>query len=719
MTSLRFTIIALAATPALRGEPPMNPVTVNEPVFTLPETIVTATRAPESLFDVPYAATVIDRQWMEQRVPRSLPDALKEIPGVLIQKTSAGQGSPYIRGYTGFRNLALIDGVRHNNSTFREGPNQYWSTIDAYGLDAIELTRGQGSVLYGSDSIGGTLNARSKGPKYRHVSADGKSPVVAPLQWGGELSTRYASGENAWIGRAEGYVSQENSFGIFLGLTGKDFGDLRAAGMGELPRTGYEEFDVDAKAEFWLDDALKFTLAHQQVHQNDVWRTHRTIYGRSWKGTTVGDDQRHLFDQDRLLTYARLEGEPGGTVNHWQFTLSHHRQSEARDRIRRAGDGRRDLEGVDVDGYGATLQLTSDTSRGTFTYGLDYYQDQVDSYHDDYRADGRYSGSAIQGPVGDDARYHLVGAYVQDVVSVSERTELSLGARYTYARADIGRVADPVVRGNILSINEDWQNVVGSVRISHDLDAEKHYKLYGGVAQGFRTPNLSDLSRLDIARSGELETAAPGLDPERYLNYEFGIKAQTDTVRGGISLFYSDITDMIVRAPTGNIVGGLKEVTKRNAGDGYIYGLEMEGEWDFAPHWTLFGGFGWQDGRVDGFPTSSPESVEEPVSRLLPATGTTGLRWTSTGRKWWLEGSVTAADRQDRLSAADKADTQRIPPGGTPGYAVFTARAGWMVTNNVTLTAAVENLTDQEYRYHGSGQNEPGINTIITAAMKF
>ncbi len=716
---IRATFIPLlTAVPALAA-PPADPVTppASAPKEALPPVIVSATRAPSSVFDVPYFSTLITQAELEEKGVRSLPDSLKTTPGVMVQKTAAGQGSPYIRGFTGFRNVAMVDGIRLNNSTFREGPNQYWNTIDPYGLEAIELTRGQGSVLYGSDAIGGTLNAVTKSPLYFPGAPGGKVPVGPGLYSGGELLTRYASGENAWLGHAEGYLSEDKVFGIFIGATVKDFGNIRAADLGTLPKTGYGEYDIDAKAEFWLDDALKFTLAHQQVHQDDVWRTHRTIYGIPWEGATIGNDKRHVFDQDRYLTYARLEGTPGGVIDSWQFTLSKHSQDEKRDRIR--SNNLRDFEGVDVDTYGAALQLTSKTSAGNFTYGLDYYQDRIDSYHDDYNAAGTYTGSAIQGPVGDNAKYHLFGAFAQDVVSLGERTELTLGTRYTYAKADIGTVADPVVRGNTISIKDDWSNLVGSLRLSHDLDSARNYKVYAGVAQGFRAPNVSDLSRLDIARSGELETSAPGLKPEHFLNYEMGFKARRETVRGGVSVFYSDITDMIVRAPTGNVVNNLTEVTKRNAGDGYIWGLELEGEWDVAPRWTVFGGFGWQEGKVDGYPTSSAVTEREPVSRLLPATGTAGLRYTAENRKWWVESSVTAADRADRLSAGDKADTQRIPPGGTPGYVILNVRAGWQITDDLTLTAGLENLTDEAYRIHGSGQNEPGRNAVITASLKF
>jgi hemoglobin/transferrin/lactoferrin receptor protein len=85
----------------------------------------------------------------------------------------------------------------------------------------------------------------------------------------------------------------------------------------------------------------------------------------------------------------------------------------------------------------------------------------------------------------------------------------------------------------------------------------------------------------------------------------------------------------------------------------------------------------------------------------------------------WLELFGTAAARQDNLSTRDRADTQRIPPGGTPGYATLTLRGGWQVTDSLLFTAAIENLTNEDYRIHGSGQNEPGINFILGASVEF
>ena len=93
--------------------------------FMLDPVVVTATREPLGLLDLPNSVSVLDQGELTRRLVRTLPEALVETPGVLAQKTSHGQGSPFIRGFTGFHNLALIDGIRLNNSVFRNGPNQY------------------------------------------------------------------------------------------------------------------------------------------------------------------------------------------------------------------------------------------------------------------------------------------------------------------------------------------------------------------------------------------------------------------------------------------------------------------------------------------------------------------------------------------------------------------------------------------------------------------
>ena len=111
--------------------------------------VLTATRSRDTLAGVPHTVSVLDAEFLADNTRRTLPDALQFTPGVMVQKTAHGHGSPFIRGFTGRQNLLLIDGVRFNNSVFRGGPIQYWNTVDPLSLDRLELVRSQGSVMFG------------------------------------------------------------------------------------------------------------------------------------------------------------------------------------------------------------------------------------------------------------------------------------------------------------------------------------------------------------------------------------------------------------------------------------------------------------------------------------------------------------------------------------------------------------------------------------------
>jgi hemoglobin/transferrin/lactoferrin receptor protein len=87
--------------------------------------------------------------------------------------------------------------------------------------------------------------------------------------------------------------------------------------------------------------------------------------------------------------------------------------------------------------------------------------------------------------------------------------------------------------------------------------------------------------------------------------------------------------------------------------------------------------------------------------------------------KAWIEALVTSAHAQEHLSPGDEADTGRIPPGGTPGYTAYTLRGGWQPYEFVTLTLSVENITNKDYRIHGSGQNEAGTNFIMGLDVRY
>jgi hemoglobin/transferrin/lactoferrin receptor protein len=91
-----------------------------------------------------------------------------------------------------------------------------------------------------------------------------------------------------------------------------------------------------------------------------------------------------------------------------------------------------------------------------------------------------------------------------------------------------------------------------------------------------------------------------------------------------------------------------------------------------------------------------------------------GARWQPVGASYWMEGLLSIADDQDKLSTRDAADTDRIPVGGTPGYTALTLRGGWQFSETLELSAAMENVFNENYRVHGSGLNEPGRNFVVS-----
>lgn len=654
-------------------------------------TIITATRTREPAIQAPYSTNSVTQQDIIDKQFRSSPEALQEIPGVMVQKTAHGQGSPFIRGFTGFRTLFLIDGIRLNNSTFREGPNQYFSTVDPLSVQTFEVVKGPSSVLYGSDAIGGTVNSLTK------------TPNTYGRGWQTELGLyqRAASGERSYIAHPEIMASYDDRLGIYVGGSIKEFGDLES-GDGRLPNTGYDEWSADLKLEYFLTPNQRLVFAHQEVQQNNVPRTHSTFYAVPFEGSAVGTDLRRDLDQYRDLTYLQYHAENlEGFVSGIHASVSWHDQFEREDRTR--SNGAASTTTTDVGTLGFSLQLDSPTPIGLFSYGFEYYRDNVSSFS---------STNSIQGPVGDDSTYDLLGIFIQDQIQVTKALEVTLGARFTYAKADIGEAVDPNTGGSV-SFEEDWSSVVGSARATYFIVPDD-WAIFGGVSQGFRAPNLSDLSRLDFARSGEFEVASFDLDPEEYISYEIGVKAELDNFSLQAAYFFTDIKDMIVRRPTGGTgPGGTTEVSKANGGDGYVHGVELGASYRFHRDWTVFGAFTWQEGYVDQFPTASPVAVEEPLSRVMPMTGLLGVRWDHPDRKFFAEGVVTVVDEQDKLNTADEADTQRIPPGGTPGYEVFSVRAGYRFNDLARVTVAVENIFDEDYRVHGSGVNGVGRNFVI------
>jgi hemoglobin/transferrin/lactoferrin receptor protein len=672
----------------------------------LPETVISASRSAELLRDSPYSISLIGEDELLQNSIRTLPEALKLSPGVMIQKTTHGHGSPFIRGFTGRQNLLLVDGVRINNSTFRSGPIQYWNTVDSSAVDRLELVKGQGSVLYGSDAIGGTLNTLTKSSNFRE-RLDG---------WfnNNSLFYRFDTNSRSHVSRFESSFGEGGKWGVLFGVSQKNFGDIRDSSVGRMDNTGYDEIDTDFRLDLAVSDATTLTLAHHRVNQDDVWRWHSTIYNPGWNhgGHVVapGAFAARIYDQERSLTYLKLDGgEGGGWLKKWSATLSYQKSQDSQFQNRALTDIRTQL--AEVQTWGLGLQMESDLGNGSLLYGLDYYHDSVDSAGTRTGKDPR-----SQRPVADDSSYDLLGVYGQyrwtPFVDVP-KLKTTLGVRFTHAEARIGKNFDPTIGADI-STSKQWQNWVASARAIYEFN--ERWNTYAGISQGFRAPNLNDLSGNLTSRSGFTALGSLDLEPEKFISYEIGSRFQTERASFSVAAYYTAIDNVIIGVPA--TVGSTTLITS-NGRDGEVYGIEAEASYHLNDQWTLSGHASWQEGYTESNAFVGGPQNRGYLSRIAPLMGSVALRWTHPNEKLWIEGRLTAAATADKLAANDKGDTQRIPTGGTPSYVTASIQAGWQAREDLSLTLALENMTNEDYRIHGSGQNEPGFNAILGVRLDF
>lgn len=672
--------------------------------------IVTAERVEKSILDTPYSSSRIDSNSIRDNALRTLPEALQYTPGVMVQETAYGHGSPFIRGFTGRQNLLLMDGIRVNNSTFRGGPVQYWNTIDSLSLDHLELIRSQGSVLYGSDAAGGTLNAFGKSSDFRSETTD--QPFL-----GGSAAYEYRSnGEGSHIARFEAETGVGGQYGILLGVSAKDFGDIADSAVGRMKGTGYPEQDYDLRFDYAVTADSTLTFAAYYVNQDDISRWHRTLNNPGWTdGDHIAGPGAYKFndyDQEHALTYLRYAGknpEAGAAIKSWSSTLSFQKVGDSEYLDANNGSSTQ-FQALDtqVRTLGYDLMLESDLGPGTLVYGGDYYHDGVDSSGWSNSAAGNKLREKL--PVADDSTYDMLGLFSQYTWKPVTPLEVTVGARYTNVEADLGRFYGYDAATATTKLQHDqsfnWDSVVGSGRVLYHLNSSR--SVYGGISQAFRAPNLNDLSGDITSLASTSSKGSVDAQPEKFVTYEIGTHQANKQFSSNFAVFYTDITDAI-----SSVKDGSTSITT-NAAQGAVYGTELEGAWRITPQWELSGYVAWMDGRTEAPEKLGGPVINKPNSKQMPLTGSVALRWTAESKDYWIEGRVLAADTEDRITVADQAaDFQRIPTGGTPGYVIAALRAGWQVNDALSLNASLENLTDEVYRVHGSGQNSPGFNGIF------
>ncbi|WP_395626409.1 TonB-dependent receptor plug domain-containing protein, partial [Daejeonella sp.] len=393
-------------------------IPLKETLRALPEVeVISASRRNTSSLKLPFASSTLIRPSQSENIPRSTPESLSIIPGVFVQKTNHGGGSPFIRGLTGNQTLILVDGIRMNNSTFRYGPNQYLNTVDPFSIDKIEVLRGSGSVQYGSDAMGGVIQVFTKDPGFSERT-----------DFKGAVNGRYGSGDMERSGSAEFvYSSSKLVFSGVLGL--KNFGDLVGGDTtGRQSPSGYTESDASLKVKLKISKNSELTLANQFVQQNDVDVFHK-VRLENFKINKMGV-------QGRNLTYVKLRmGQSSPLFKEVNITGSLNSTIEERNSLKNASliSG---LEKDKVSSSNFSVEIFSDlTKNWTANSGLEYYKDNINSKRSNVNSQ---SGTItmLRGLYPNNSSYLNTSLYSLHHLQLG-RFNMEAGVRYNWLKASI------------------------------------------------------------------------------------------------------------------------------------------------------------------------------------------------------------------------------------------------------------------------------------------
>jgi outer membrane receptor protein involved in Fe transport len=672
-----------------------NPAAADDSIALLPTLQVTAGRSEQSLAAAPQAISVVDGAALDAATPQVVGDLLRGQPGVFLQSSAPGQGIAIVRGLKGSEVLHLVDGMRLNMAFMRNSPSQYLALVDPYNVSRVELLRGAGGTLYGSDALGGVLQILTPEP---HFDGD-------DWQLDGRVRVRYGSADVARIARTE-LAAGHDALSLSGGLTHMQFGARDIGEGGRQPFTAYDMRAADAKLLWSPRDGHELMLSTQFSTAPKLPRTFEIVGGPGGDGS----DLPVFFEpNERRFVHARYRiTTPLAFADVLEAHLA--QQLIDDDRVRLVNDATRENESNRSTLHGLTVQAITTRGARRWTYGVDLYDDRIDSAKS--RTDLDSNAVSTRDPTfPDGARTRDLGVYLNTDWQPASRWLLQAGLRYSHV--DTALTATRVSPAADI-VNDDVTAHLGS---AYTLTPSLRWT--ANLSRGFRAPNIFDLGTL-----GPRPNTAPqvinvpntALDKETLVSVDTGLKWISDGLRVDVSLFHAWHHDRIEpREPTGNTIAegqfgcseaqGCIEVRSENLAEARFWGIESGLRTALGPQAELYATLNITRGeeRRDG--------ASGPANRIPPLNGQLGLAYAPT-TDLQIEPWLRFAAAQDRLDDDDRSDV-RIDPDGTPGWVTANLRLAWTPTPTWRLQLDGLNLLDQAYREHGSGVDGAGAGIVL------
>ena len=306
------------------------------------------------------------------------------------------------------------------------------------------------------------------------------------------------------------------------------------------------------------------------------------------------------------------------------------------------------------------------------------------------------------------------GIFVDGTHAVTDRLTLKAGGRVDFVNSD----ADPTstvdardiglqngmtatcVQFNLPCVGPlptRQRYNLGAAYLSAQYELDRELTLNGGVGYAERAPSptdlYGDLPHLSIMQEGAFFIPHGNLllAKEKALQVDLGLTMKYDRFRGGVSVFYSEVDDFITydaphlkdRGPHDQHAIGVNHDTRMAGGEFY-------GEFDISEPLTAF--------ATLSYVQAKDRVLDEPLWGIAPLDTRIGLRLQDTcceTPRWGVEYILRLVDDQDRLSSVGFAGEQR-----TPGFNTHSIRGYYLVNDDVTFIAGVENIGDAFYREH-------------------
>ncbi|MFT6868529.1 MAG: hemoglobin/transferrin/lactoferrin receptor protein [Cyclobacteriaceae bacterium] len=703
----------------------------------LDEVVVSGTRWQQVSGDIPAKIIAISAEQVAFQNPQTAADLLTISGKVYVQKSQQGGGSPIIRGFAANRLLYTIDGVRMNTAIFRGGNIQNVISLDPFAMDKTEVLFGPGSVIYGSDAIGGVMSFHTLTP---HFSLNEK-PLIT-----GKAISRYSTANKEKTGHFDINVGWEK-WALVTSFSTNDFDHLRQGSHGSdeylKPYHVERKDDVDQVVS-QADPLLQIPSAYSQINMmqkvrfqpNENWNFQ---YGFHYSATsTYGRYDRHNRTKDGTARYAEWNYGPQKwmmnnlNISHNHSTLLYDQmsirlalQSFEESRIDRTlNNNSRNTQAENVQAYSMNIDfLKSNLGKNKLFYGFEYVLNDITSTG---KITDISNGMDTTGPARyPQATWNSIAVYLNNEYRISKKMNLQAGLRYNQFMID-AQFDNSFYPFSFTNANINNGAITGSLGVVYR--PSESWVISSNFGTAFRSPNVDDIGKVFDSEPGAVTVPNRNLQAEYAYNIDLGIaKVFNESIKLDITAYYTLLKNALVRRnfklnDQDSIIydGILSQVQAiQNAATANVYGLQGGLEVKLTHGFTFSSDLNYQFGEEeldDGTTSASRHAV--------PFFGTTRLIFHA--KKWNMqvyssfqgmrkfEDLAVEEQSKDEIYAKDKNGNNYSPAWYTINFKAF-----YQLSDLISISTGLENMTDQRYRAYSSGISAPGRNFILSLKANF